>query len=149
MKPIAIAFLVALLMMRAVPPAQAQGASPELISALSTELGSTPKQAEGAAGALFGFAKTKLSPADWTKVSGAVPGMPSLLDAAPAVSAASGAAGLGALAGAAGGMAGVASSFSKLGLKPELVAKAIPILTNFVTKSGGAGVGQLLANVLK
>jgi hypothetical protein len=43
----------------------------------------------------------------------------------------------------------MASSFSKLGLKPDMVAKAIPILTNFVSKSGGAGVGQLLAGALK
>jgi hypothetical protein len=36
-----------------------------------------------------------------------------------------------------------------MGLKPELVTKAVPILTSFVTKSGGAGVGNLLAGVLK
>jgi len=42
-----------------------------------------------------------------------------------------------------------AAAFSKTGLKPELVAKAVPVLTTFVTKSGGAGVGGLLAGVLK
>jgi hypothetical protein len=42
-----------------------------------------------------------------------------------------------------------ASAFSKLGLKPEMVAKAVPVLTSFVSKSGGAGVGSLLAGVLK
>jgi hypothetical protein len=41
------------------------------------------------------------------------------------------------------------SAFSKLGLKPELVAQAIPALTSFVTKSGGANVGSLLADALK
>jgi len=64
----------------------------------------------------------------------------------------SGAAGLESLASAAGGLgglAGAASAFSKLGLKPEMVMKAVPILTQFVTKSGGADVGQLLASVLK
>ena len=50
---------------------------------------------------------------------------------------------------AAGGLATMASSFSKLGLKPEMVAKAVPVLTSFVTKSGGANVGSLLAGVLK
>jgi hypothetical protein len=30
-----------------------------------------------------------------------------------------------------------------------LVAKAVPVLTGFVTKSGGANVGKLLAGVLK
>jgi hypothetical protein len=40
----------------------------------------------------------------------------------------------------------------KIGGAPEqaeLTAKAVPILTSFVTKSGGANVGNLLASVLK
>ena len=45
--------------------------------------------------------------------------------------------------------AAATSAFSKLGLKPELVSKAIPVLTSFVTKSGGASVGSLLAGALK
>ena len=52
-------------------------------------------------------------------------------------------------AGTAGGLAAATSAFTKLGLKPELVTKAIPVLTSFVTKSGGANVGNLLAGVLK
>ena len=40
-------------------------------------------------------------------------------------------------------------NFSKLGLKPDMVAKAVPVLTSFVNKSGGAGVGSLLAGALK
>jgi predicted anti-sigma-YlaC factor YlaD len=53
------------------------------------------------------------------------------------------------MGGSAAGLAGAASAFTKLGLKPELVAKAVPVLTQFVTKSGGANVGNLLASVLK
>src|SRR5262245_25417452 len=128
-------------------------ASPELVGALAKELGSTPKQAEGAAGSLFNIAKSKLSPTDWTKVAGAVPGMAGLLKAAPAASGGatgtSGGGGLEALAGAAGGLGGLASAasaFSKLGLKPEMVMKAVPILTQFVSKSGGADIGNLLAS---
>ena len=130
--------------------AAAVKASPDLVNALSKELGSTPEQAAGAAGALFGVAKSRLKADEFTQVSKAVPGMSSLLKAAPAASAAVGTAGaLGQLAGSAGGLATAASAFSKLGLKPEMVAKAIPVLTSFVSKSGGAGVGSLLAGVLK
>jgi len=151
-------FVAAMAFVPAAPHAQAPDvqatANPELVAALSKEIGSTPQQAEGAAGALFGLAKTKLNPSDWSKVAGAVPGMDGLLKAAPAASATAGAvgtSGLGAVTGAAGagGLASLAGSFSKLGLKPEMVAKAVPILTNYVTKSGGAGVGQLLAGALK
>ena len=126
-------------------------ANPALVDSLAKELGSTPQQAEGAAGALFGLAKTRLNPADWSKVAGAVPGMDGLLQAAPAPPTGTGTTGLGALTSAAGlgGLSSVAGSFTKLGLSPAMVAKAIPVLTSFVTKSGGAGVGQLLAGALK
>jgi hypothetical protein len=138
-------------------PATEGGANPELVSALSKELGATPAQAEGAAGALFGLAKTRLKPEEFSKVSAAVPGMDSLLKAAPAV-------GTGGVAGTAGsaltqatggaasgatGLASVAGQFSKLGLQPEMAAKAVPILTSYVTKTGGADVGSLLAGALK
>jgi hypothetical protein len=127
--------------------AAAAKASPELVGDLSKELGSSPEQAAGAAGALFGLAKTRLKPEEFSQVSHAVPGMGSLLKAAPALPA--GTSGLAKMAGSAGGLASAASAFSKLGLKPDMVAKAVPVLTNFVTKSGGANVGKLLAGVLK
>ena len=125
--------------------AAAAKASPELVGQLATELGSTQDQAAGAAGSLFGLAKSQLKPADWSKVAAAVPGMTSLLHSAPKM----GGKGAASALGAAGGLAGIASSFQKLGLNPDLVAKAVPILTSFVTKSGGADVGNLLASVLK
>ena len=124
-------------------------ANPELVGSLAKELGSTPEQAEGAAGALFGAARAKMPAGDWSKVSAAVPGMDALLKAAPAMGAAGGGGAAAAAAGAMGGLGGAAAAFSKLGLKPEMVAKAVPILTQYVTKSGGAGVGSLLAGALK
>ena len=130
--------------------AKAAKASPELVGILSKELGSTSEQAAGAAGALFGVAKSQLKPADFSQVAKAVPGMAALLGAAPALGGAAGTSGaLAQLAESAGGLAAATSAFQKLGLKPELVAKAIPVLTQFVTKSGGANVGNLLASVLK
>jgi uncharacterized protein VcgC/VcgE DUF2780 len=131
--------------------ALAAKASPDLVDALSKELGSTPEQAAGAAGALFGVAKSRLKPEEFSQVSKAVPGMSALLKAAPAAAVGtSGApAALSKMAGSASGLAAAASAFTKLGLKPEMVAQAVPILTQFVTKSGGADVGGLLAGVLK
>lgn len=128
--------------------AAAAQASPELVGLLSKEIGATPGQAAGAAGTLFGVAKSRLSPADFSQVSNAVPGMDALLKAAPAAGNSTAGA-LSQVAGSAGGLATAAASFSKLGLKPDMVAKAVPVLTSFVTKSGGAQVGNLLAGVLK
>jgi hypothetical protein len=127
-------------------------ANPELVGQLAKELGSTPAQAEGAAGALFSVAKSRLSAEDFSKVSAAVPGMDGLLKAAPPatgnpLSQVTGTSGsLGAMA---GGLAAATSAFSKLGLSPDMVSKAVPLLTQFVTKSGGSSVGSLLAGALK
>jgi hypothetical protein len=128
--------------------AAAAKASPDLTAALSQELSTTPEQSAGAAGALFGAAKSQMKPEDWAQVANAVPGMASLLKAAPAVGGKKGDP-LSQLAGSAGGLAAAAAGFSKLGLSPELVAKAVPVLTSFVSKSGGANVGNLLAAALK
>ena len=131
--------------------AEAVKASPELVGSLSKEIGSSPEQAAGAAGALFGVAKSRLKADEFSQIAKAVPGMDSLLGAAPAPGGGLGSAtgGLSQLGGSAGGLAAAASAFTKLGLKPEMVSKAIPVLTSFVTKSGGANVGNLLASVLK
>jgi hypothetical protein len=133
--------------------AAAVKASPELVSALSKEIGATPEQAAGAAGALFAVAKSRLSSDEFSKVSKAVPGMNALLEAAPSTSGGASGAVMGAAkaVGTKGSadLAGAASAFSKLGLKPDLVGKAVPVLTSFVSKSGGADVGRMLAGALK
>lgn len=132
-----------------------KSANPDLVGALSKEMGATVPQASGAAGALFGLAKTRLKPEEFAKVAGAVPGMNALLAAAPAVAGTAGSGAAGALAkatggaSALGGLAAVAPAFEKLGLKPEMAMKAIPVLTNYVTKSGGTEVAALLAGALK
>lgn len=95
-------------------------ANPELIGALTKGMGGSVAQATGAAGTLLGFAKTKLKPEDFTKLAGAVPGMDSLLSAAPAVVGTSGAAAVGGATSALGGLSSLAPAFDKLGIKPEM-----------------------------
>ena len=126
-------------------------ASPELVGSLSKEMSASPEQAAGAAGTLFGIAKSRLSAEQFSQIAKAVPGMDALLKAAPAATpdSAGGLGSLSQLGGSAGALAAAAPAFSKLGLKPEMVAKAVPVLTSFVTKSGGANVGNLLAGALK
>ena len=70
--------------------AAAVNASPELVGALSKEIGATAEQAAGAAGALFGVAKSRLSADQFSQLTKAVPGMDALLAAAPSAAAASG-----------------------------------------------------------
>ena len=72
------------------PAVSAAKASPELVGILSKELGSTPEQAAGATGSLFGVAKSGLKPGDFSQVAKAVPGMAALLRAAPTATGAAG-----------------------------------------------------------
>jgi hypothetical protein len=81
----------------------AAAASPELIGELTKTLSVTPAQANGGAGALFGLAKSRLSPADFSKVASCVPGMDSLLKSAPATSGGAGIPGLSGIVQAKGG----------------------------------------------
>src|SRR4051794_23957152 len=83
--------------------AAAAKSSPELVGALSKELSATPEQAAGAAGALFGVAKSRLKPEEFSQVSKSVPGMSSLLKAAPAMGAVGTSGMLSQMAGSAGG----------------------------------------------
>ena len=126
--------------------------SPELVGQLTKDLSITQDQAVGGSGALFGLAKSRLKPEEFGKVSAAVPGMDGLLAAAPksSLGAASPLGAMGsALPGKIGGLAPVAGSFKSLGLTPDMAAKFVPILTNFVGGKGGASTASLLAGALK
>ncbi len=124
--------------------------SPELVGMLTKGLGVTPEQATGGAGALFGLAKSRLKPDEFSQVAAAVPGMDGLLKAAPNPG---GASALGTLGGGlpvgAGGLASVAGSFKSLGLSPEMASKFVPVLSQFVQSKGGANVASLLLSALK
>src|SRR2546430_16338330 len=61
----------------------AYAAASELVGALTQQLGVTEQQATGGAGAIFGLAKSKLSPDNFGQVASVVPGMEGLLQAAP------------------------------------------------------------------
>jgi hypothetical protein len=132
----------------------ADNPSPELVGKLTKDLSITPKQATGGAGSLFGLAKTRLKPDQFSQVAKAVPGMDGLLKAAPKPEKNSSP--LGSLdsvlpggAGSLGGLASLAGPFKSLGLSPDMIAKFVPVLTQFVDAKGGSSVSKLLAGALK
>jgi hypothetical protein len=136
----------------AAEPTVDETASPEIVGPVVSELGVTPRQAQAAAGTLFGLSKTKLSAADFAKVAGVVPNMEGLLKAAPTPSKQSALDVIAGQAGAAtglGAVASVAGTLTKIGLKPEQIAKLAPTVVKVVQTKGGAEVAQLLVNALK
>jgi hypothetical protein len=142
--------IVVFITAQTIPAYSLQPPSPELVGELTNGLSITPQQATGGAGALFGVAKSKLSPADFSQIAAVVPGMGSFLKAAPSTGGGSGLSGLtSSLPGNVGGLASAATAFQKLGLSPNMVEKFVPILTNFLHAKGGANVASLLSGVLK
>src|SRR5262245_18778693 len=92
------------------------GVNKDFMGSMGNALGgATPAQTAGATGAIFGLAKARLSPGDFTKVSNAVPGMDGLLAAAPTVSGKV----------PATGTSSLSRSFTTPGLKADMVAKPI------------------------
>jgi len=141
-----------------------------LVNLLTSQLGVTTPQAEGGAGAIFEYAKGKMTPDDFAKVAGTVPNMDSLLAAAPKAPEATpseptlsepglgdlsepgvlgGDGTLGGLAGKLGGLQGLSGSFGQLGLEPNMVGKVVPMVVDYVKSSGGGSVGMLLAGALR
>lgn len=126
--------------------------SSELVGQLTKQLSISRPQARGGAGALFAWAKTRLSADEFSKVSAAVPGMSSLLKAAPAPAPAEHSE-LSSLEGALPGNMGrtmeVAEAFHKLGLSPEMAGKFLPVMSKFVESKGGLSTASLLEKALK
>jgi hypothetical protein len=133
----------------------------ELIDQLTKNLGVSETQAKGGAGLLLQQAKEKLSGADFSKVSSAIPGIDSLIGAAPTggSGALGGLGGLGdlgsmipGLGGASGGlssMAGLAGGFSKLGLDMGMIGKFIPVILSFVQSKGGEKLKAILGKAFQ
>ena len=126
----------------------------ELVQQLVQGLNIKEEQAKGGAGLIFKMAQEKLEDGEFAKVASAVPGVTSLIGAAP-----QGGAGLagaiGGLAGAMGGggrvanIAALAGGFGQLGLNPGMATQFVPIILSFVQNKGGDGVKNILAGVLK
>lgn len=125
----------------------------DLITTLTDKLGVTQKQATGGAGAIFKYAKSKLNADDFSKVSRTLPGTDALISAAPKTSGSANLlSGLKSLKGAqsksTAAVNSLAGSFSKLGMKPDMVGKFIPIILEYSKSKGGTAVMTILKGVL-
>lgn len=142
-----LSLLVALPAAGLAPAAYPQGVSDmlkavkdPLIGMLTSKLGITDNQAKGGMGSMFSLAKEKLSPANFSTLTTAVPTATGYMDTAKQ---------LGAVAGPLNNMTGLNNAFAKLGISPEIAKQFVPLVTDYIGKLGGAGVQSLLAGVFK
>ena len=122
----------------------------KLIGSLVDTLGVSEEQATGGSGAVFKEAKNNMSPGDYSQLLKAVPGIDSLISAAPQASGLAGKASslLGSSGGSATGMTALADSFSKLGLSPDMVNQFVPVILDYVQSEGGQQAMTLLKSAL-
>ena len=134
-----------------------------LTSMITSKLGISEAQASAALGALLGEAQGKLSPGDYSKLEGALPGAEHFLsvaqgagalpsthevaaaapsaDAAPPAPQAEAAA---TAAGPAAGPSGLNAALAKIGLPPEAASQFVPVVTEYVGKVAGPDVANIL-----
>ncbi len=149
MKPLqqTIVFATVLLVTLVQLPAHADTMG--LINSLTSGLGVSKQQATGGAGAIFDYAKNNMSAADFTKVANGLPGIDSLIGAAPQADSGGLLGGISSLGGSSGGAMGeLAGRFGTLGLSPESINEFIPVILEYAQSEGGAQVMNLLKGAL-
>ena len=155
-RPLAAGFMLLLLLLLVAVGVHGQTGASGLIAALTQNLGVTEQQAEGGSGAIFQYAKGRLSPDEFSSLSSAVPGVGDLLAKAPA----GGSGGTGGMLGQAssmlgggasdslGGLSSLAGPFASLGMSPDMVGKFVPTILDYVQSTGGTDAFTLLKGAL-
>jgi hypothetical protein len=106
------------------------GSNP-LIKNLTSSLGVTPTQAIGGTAALLGEAKKDMKPSNFKSMTSSIPAIGSLMSAVPA------------------GSGTLTSQFAKYGLKPEMIDKFTPFLTDYISTGSTPAMGKLVEAALK
>jgi hypothetical protein len=129
---------------------QASADTSKLIGSLTDLLGVSREQATGGAGAVFREAQNNMSSGDYSQLLGAIPGIDSLIQAAPQAGGTAGKASslLGGSSGALKGMSALTDSFGQLGLTPDMVNKYVDVILNFVQSEAGQQTMTMLKNAL-
>ena len=123
----------------------------KLVGQLVDLFGVTQSQAEGGAGAIFNQAKNNMSTSDYSQLLNAIPGIDSLIKAAPETGgglAGKAASMFGSSSGGIQGLSALTDSFTKLGLSPDLVSKFTDVILQFVQSESGQQTMALLKNAL-
>jgi len=121
-----------------------------LTDILTQQLGVSQQQALGGAGAIFQAAQASMDPQAFSTLSQSLPGMSTMLEAAPVVQ--NPLTGLASMMGGSGSTlnnaASLAASFQQLNLSPDMVGQFVPIVTDYVRNTSGQVTADLLRSAL-
>ncbi len=127
----------------------------ELTNLLVQQVGVTPTQAMGGAGALLQIAQTRMNPEVFTTLAQQLPDVQKLLSAVPALQKEG--SGLSGLARKLAGLSGdssissaltAVSLFQQLGMKPETMQRFIPVVIEYVKGNTGTAIAEGLGVAL-
>lgn len=120
-----------------------------LINILTGQLGINQQQAMGGAGSIFLAAQQRMQPADFSRLSAAVPEMDRYLAAAPRSSNNSYYGSQGQAGGNLGTLMSLAGSFQSLGMTPDMAVRFVPVMLQYVEQQGGQATMMPLQNALR
>ena len=128
-------------------PSQTSG----LIDMLTQNLSISDKQASGGVGTILNYAQSNLSADKFQTLKSAIPNAQSLIDSAPQNDSTSNS--LNSLVNSFGGdsssaeMASLVSNFSSLGLSSDMIAKFIPIISQYFKSSDNSEAADILSSL--
>jgi hypothetical protein len=110
-----------------------------LLGELSTSLGITSEQGQGALGSMLSLAQNRLDIAQFQQIAKYIPRYAEYIQAARD---------MGLFAESINIPAQLDTAFSKIGMTPEQVGKFVPAITGYLEKFGGRGVADLMTGAL-
>ena len=110
------------------------------LGTLASSLGITAQQAQGGLGAMLVIAQQRLANTDYLRIVKYIPEADEYIGVARQLSV---------FEQASSTATALNAAFSKLGITPEQQAKFIAAVTDYLTKSGGPDVGNLMTGALR
>lgn len=124
----------------------------DLVNMLTSQLGVSEEQASGGASSILDYASGEMGADDFDIVSQSMPDLGSLVGGSSGGGSSSllesGSSLLGASGGDMGGMADIASSFSDLGMSPDMVSQFVPQILEYAKTNGSEQAMKLLQGAL-
>jgi hypothetical protein len=112
-----------------------------MLSGMQKYMGTSADQTAASAGALFGLAQNKLSPADFAKLNTSLPGLSDLVTKGTGI--------LGVSPSSLTSMSSVTSALSKLNVNPAQLSQMSGYIGNYLGGSGANNAASMLAGVLR
>jgi len=124
----------------------------DLVAMLTSQLGVSEEQASGGAGSILDYAKGEMGAGDFDIVSQSMPDLGSLVGGGSGGGTSSlmqsGSSLLGGSSSSLSDAAGLASSFSDLGMSPDMVSQFVPKILEYAQTNGSEQALQLLQGAL-